>query len=278
MRIKFFPTVTWPVACFFWIIYRENKPKINSRISETLHFISHWKQKFSSVQYFSSIETISSARRFDDLAIPVLRIKVKHNVEINQSLFEVHNVDRCRFAPSFLRESVWVGEKKSRIRADLRRICAIFKGKEFTECFRNCGRAVNDTQSSATQLYSHSQPNWGVTRSSINRFKMPFPVQMGYLATKCIGTVRKKVTTAARICPISPLFVIPFSSNPLHNLLSIRSEKLISTLYVFVDYTCLRYSYEAQRQTSVLSIRRSFYYPVTYTPPAKHSKTSAFIF
>lgn len=35
--------------------------------------------------------------------------------------------------------------------------------------------------------------------SSIDRFKMPFPAQMGYLDAKCIGTLWKKVTAFARL-------------------------------------------------------------------------------
>ena len=43
---------------------------------------------------------------------------------------------------------------------------------------------VSDAQSSAAQLFSHSRSGRGKTCSPINRFKMPFPAQMGYLGAK----------------------------------------------------------------------------------------------
>lgn len=124
-----------------------------------------------------------------------------------------------------------------------------FQGRKNLRSVPELWTRVSDPQSSAAQLFSHSPSNRGKICSSINRFKMPFPAQMGYLYTKCIGAAWKKVTVFARIYPLTPLFFVSFFS-PSYSTIWYRFERkkivledaCIPWLYVsarFVDvYAC----------------------------------------
>ena len=69
---------------------------------------------------------------------------------------------------------------------------------------------VSDAQSSAAQLFSHSRSGRGKTCSPINRFKMPFPAQMGYLGAKMYrDRVEKGFRHSRRyICLVPLLFFV----------------------------------------------------------------------
>lgn len=119
-----------------------------------------------------------------------------------------------------------------------------FQGRKNLRSVAELWTRVSDPQSSAAQLFSHSPSNRGKICSSINRFKMPFPAQMGYLYTKCIGAAWRKVTVFARIYPLTPLFFVSFlaQATPQSGIDS-KEKRLSSRMHVSHDYTFPRGSW-----------------------------------